>query len=152
MGGKLLSYVFGTGGCPQAFSHVMGLWPAVAGVWPGCSLWVPAGYAQCLSSAHAPGCLEATLGHAKFDLIYSASQQGLSSWPHSHSTHDLNSWKELCCVEPAGPASALNSYWPAEGCVKILSKTPAACRFTWCFFLFKSPAQRRLFFSLPNFI
>lgn len=80
VGGKLLSYLFGTGDYPQAFSHVMGLWPAVVGVWPSCSLRVPSGYAQCLSSVHAPGCLEATLGHAKLDLIYSASQQGLS-WP-----------------------------------------------------------------------
>lgn len=35
---------------PQGFSHVMGLWPAVAGVWPSYSLWMPSGYAQCLSS------------------------------------------------------------------------------------------------------
>lgn len=85
-----------------------------------CSFWVPSGYAQCLSSVHAPGCLEATLGHAKLDLIYSASQQGLLSWPHSRSPHASSSWKELPCVEPAGPASALNSYWPAEGHVKML--------------------------------
>lgn len=80
-----------------------------------CSFWVPSGYAQCLSSVHAPGCLEATLGHAKLDLINSASQQGLLSWPHSRSPHASSSRKELPCVEPAGPASALNSYWPAEG-------------------------------------
>lgn len=47
----------------------MGPWPAVAGVWPSWSLWVPSGYAQYLSSIHAPGCLEATLGHAKLDLV-----------------------------------------------------------------------------------
>lgn len=116
MGGKLLSCLFGAGGYPQRFSHGMGPWPAVAGVWPSWSLWVPSGYAQYLSSIHAPGCLEATLGHAKLDLICPASQQGLSSWPHSHS----NSWKELPCVELAGPASALNSYWPAKCHVKML--------------------------------
>lgn len=26
------------------------LWPAVAGVWPSYFLWMPSGYAQCLSS------------------------------------------------------------------------------------------------------
>lgn len=51
---------------------------AVAGVWLSCSLWMPSGYTQCLSSAHDPECLEATLGHAKLDLIYSASQSKLS--------------------------------------------------------------------------
>lgn len=32
-----------------------------------------------MSSVHAPGCLEATLGHAMLDLIYPACQQGLLS-------------------------------------------------------------------------
>ena len=75
-----------------------------------------------LSSVHASGCLEATWGHAKPDLIYPASQQGLSSWPRGHTNHDcVTPGRELPCLEPAGQASQVSSHRPATCHIKMLS-------------------------------